>query len=61
MSFLLLILWIAVIGCIVYLIVTYIPMPPIFKTLIYILTAIAVIYILINFFGASSITLPTYR
>lgn len=46
-----LILVIALVGLIVWLIVTYIPMPPIFKTVIYVICAIALILFLLRYVG----------
>ncbi len=46
-----LILVIAVVGLLVWLITTYIPMPPIFKTVIYVICAIALILFLLRTFG----------
>lgn len=56
-----LIIWIALIGLIVYLVTTYIPMAQPFKTLIYVIAAICVILLLMNVFGLSDIPLPSMR
>jgi len=56
-----LILLLAVVGFIVYLIVTYIPMPPIFKTGILVLVAICIILYLLQVFGIGDIPLPRAR
>ncbi len=47
------ILTIAILGLIVWLVVTYIPMPPVFKTVILIIAAIFVILVLLNVLGIS--------
>ena len=46
---------IAVVGLLVWLITTYIPMPPVFKTVIYIICAIVLILWLLRAFGAYDI------
>lgn len=46
-----LILTIALLGLIVWLITTYIPMPPIFKTVIWVVVAVVLIIYLMNVFG----------
>ena len=51
MDLILLVLVIALIGFLVYLITTYIPMPPIFQTAIQIIVVIALILYLIHRFG----------
>ena len=56
-----LILVLALVGLIVYLITTYIPMPPIFITIIYVITAVVLILLLMNVFGISDIPLPRAR
>jgi len=53
-----LILTLAVVGFIVYLIITYIPMPQIFKTGILVIVAICVILYLMQIFGFRDIPLP---
>jgi predicted membrane channel-forming protein YqfA (hemolysin III family) len=53
-----LILTLALLGLIVYLITTYIPMPPIFKTVIYVIVAVVIILYLMRVFGISDIPLP---
>jgi len=50
-----LILTLAVVGFLVYLITTYIPMPPIFKTVIYVIVAIIVILYLMRVLGIADI------
>lgn len=50
-----LILTIALVGLIVYLIVTYIPMPEVFKTIIYVVVAIFLILYLMRIFGIADI------
>lgn len=51
MDLLMLILMLALVGFLVYLIVTHIPMPPIFKTAIQIIVVVAIILYLIRRFG----------
>jgi hypothetical protein len=50
-----LILAIAVIGLIVWIITTYIPMPPIFKTVIYVICAIVAVLLLLRLLGIGDI------
>jgi hypothetical protein len=56
-----LIITLALVGLIVYLITTYIPMPPIFKTVIYVIVAIVLILYLMRVFGIADIPLPSAR
>ena len=56
-----LVLTLAVIGFIVYLIVTYIPMPQIFKTGILVIVSICVILYLMQVFGFGDIPVPHVR
>lgn len=58
---LMLILTLAILGFLVYAITTYIPMPPIFKTGIYIIAAICVILYLANVFGFADLPVPRLR
>jgi hypothetical protein len=53
-----LILTLAFIGLIVYLIETFIPMPQVFKVIIYAIVAICLILWLMHVFGVSDIPLP---
>ena len=53
MDLVMLVLVIALVGFLVYLITTHIPMPPIFKTAIQIIVVIALILYLIRRFGGS--------
>jgi hypothetical protein len=53
-----LILTLAICGLIVWAIITYIPMPPIFKNAILIIVAICVILYLIQAFGVADIPIP---
>lgn len=55
MGLLTLVLTIAIIGLIVYLITTYIPMPPIFVTIIYVVVAICLIVMLMRILGVADI------
>ncbi len=56
-----LIIVLALVGLIVYLITTYIPMPPIFKTVIYVIVAVCLILYLMQVFGIADIPLPRAR
>lgn len=51
MDLIMLVLVIALVGFLIYLITTHIPMPPIFKTAIQIIVVIAIILYLIRRFG----------
>lgn len=53
-----LVITLALVGLIVYLIVTYIPMPPIFVTIIYVIVAIVLILYLMRVFGIGDVPLP---
>ncbi len=53
MDLIILILGIALIGVCVYGITTYFPMPPIFKNIIYIVAAVALVLFLIRQFGGN--------
>lgn len=53
MDLIILVLGIALIGVIVWAVTTYVPMPPIFKTLIYIVAAVALILWLVRHLGSS--------
>ncbi len=56
-----LILTLALAGLIVYLIVTYVPMPPIFKTVIMVVAAICLILYLMWAFGIADVPVPQWR
>jgi len=56
-----LILTLALLGLIVWLITTYVPMPPIFKTIIYVIVAVVLILYLMSIFGVGDIPLPRVR
>lgn len=56
-----LILTLALVGLIVWLIITYIPMPQPFKTIILIIVAICLILWLMNVFGIGDIPVPHLR
>ena len=56
-----LILLLALVGFIVYLITTYIPMPPVFKTVLYVVVAIALSLYLMTVLGISDIPVPRLR
>jgi len=56
-----LILTLALVGLIVYLIITYIPMPPIFKTAILVIVAVFMIIYLMGVFGIADIPIPKLR
>ena len=53
-----LILTLAIIGFIVYLLTTYVPMPAIFKTVIYVVVAVFVIVWLMGVLGVGDIPVP---
>ena len=53
MDLILLVLGLALVGCLVWAIETYIPMPAPFKLAIRIVVAIAIIFYLLRYFGAS--------
>jgi hypothetical protein len=53
-----LILLLALVGFIVFLLTTYIPMPPIFKTCIYVLVAVCLLLYLLQVFGVGDVPLP---
>jgi hypothetical protein len=56
-----LILTLALLGFLVYVITTYVPMPDIFKKLIYVITAIVVVLYLLRAFGVGDIPVPQVR
>lgn len=56
-----LVLTLALLGLIVYLITTYIPMPSIFKTAIYVIVAVVLILYLMRVFGISDVPIPSLR
>jgi hypothetical protein len=56
-----LILALAFVGFIVYLIVTFIPMPQVIKTAILVLVAICMIYYVMGAFGIVDIPIPRMR
>jgi len=56
-----LILTLALVGLIVYLIVTYIPMPQPFKTIILVIVAVCLILYLMGVFGIADIPVPHLR
>lgn len=56
-----LILTLAVVGFLVYLITTYIPMPSIFKTVIYAIVAIVVILYVLRLVGFVDLPVPHLR
>lgn len=53
MDLIILVLLLAIIGCAVWAITTYIPMPPVFKTVITVVVVVAVILFLLRRLGAS--------
>jgi predicted membrane channel-forming protein YqfA (hemolysin III family) len=55
------ILTLALLGCVVYMVIAYVPMPAPMKTLIYIILVIFVIYYLMSIFGIADIPLPRVR
>lgn len=56
-----LIITLAFCGLIVYLIVTYIPLPPIFRTVILVIAAICLILFLMSAFGIMDVPVPRVR
>ena len=52
MDLLWLVFWIAMLGCGVWVITTYIPMDPIFKRIIYVIVALALFIYLMRRFGS---------
>lgn len=56
-----LIITLALLGLIVWAITTYIPMPPVFKTVIYIVAAVCLIMLLMRAFGVVDIPVPQIR
>ncbi len=52
MDLIVLVLGIAIIGFIVWILTTYVQMPPIFKSIIYVVAAIALMLFLVRQFGA---------
>jgi predicted membrane channel-forming protein YqfA (hemolysin III family) len=56
-----LILTLAVLGFVVWLIQTYVPMPAPFKTVIYVVVALVLILYLLSVFGIGDIPLPRAR
>jgi peptidoglycan/LPS O-acetylase OafA/YrhL len=54
-----LIIWIALLGLLVYLITTYVPMAQPFKIVIYVIAAIFVILLLMNTLGISDPAIPS--
>jgi len=59
MGLLTLVFTIAIIGLIVYIITTYIPMPPIFQTVIYVIVAIVLILLLMRVLGVADIPITS--
>jgi len=53
MDLILLVLWLSIIGFVVWALTTYIPMPPIVKTAIYVATAIVIILFVARQFRGS--------
>ncbi len=56
-----LILTLALVGLIVWLITTYIPMPAPFKTIIYVIVAVCLILYLMSVFGIVDVPVPRLR
>ncbi len=56
-----LILTLALVGCLVYLITTYIPMPAVFKTAIYVICAVVIIVYLMRVLGIADLPIPKVR
>lgn len=55
------ILTLAIIGFLVYMVTTYIPMPDPFRTIIYVITAVCVVLYLMQVFGVSDLPIPRVR
>jgi hypothetical protein len=55
------IIYIALVGVVVYLIVTYVPMPQIFKTIIMVVAALFVILWLIQMLGLTGPSFPRFN
>lgn len=60
-SLLTLIVYIAILGLVIWGITTFIPMPPAFKTLIYVIVAIVALLILLQFVTGGAPRLPMLR
>lgn len=56
-----LVLTLALLGLIVYLVTTYIPMPAVFKTIIYVIVAVVLIIYLMRVLGVGDIPIPQWR
>jgi hypothetical protein len=56
-----LILMLAILGFVVYLVQTYVPMPPVFKMVIYVVVAVVLILYLMRVFGVADIPIPQAR
>jgi hypothetical protein len=56
-----LVIKIAIAGLIVYAIITYVPMPQLFKTAILIISLILLLFYLMQVFGISDIPIPRFR
>ena len=56
-----LILTIALLGLVVWLVTTYIPMPAPFKTIIYVIAVVILLLYLIQVFGFVDMPIPHYR
>ncbi len=56
-----LILILAVVGFLTYLLITYVPMPPAFRTAIIVIVVIALILYLVQLFGLTQIPVPRVR
>jgi hypothetical protein len=52
------VIMLAIVGLVIYLITTYIPMPQIMKTIILVIVALCVILWLMNIFGLGDIPIP---
>lgn len=56
-----LIITLAIVGFVVYLVTTFIPMPPIFKTVIYVIVALVLIVYLMGVLGLADLPVPRVR
>jgi hypothetical protein len=61
MSLIAMIIWVALIGVVVWLIITYVPMPPVFKTVIIVIAVLAIILWLISILGLTGPTIGPIR
>jgi hypothetical protein len=58
MSLIMVVIWIALLGLAVWALTSYVPMPPVFRTIIIVVAALVVILWLIQLFGVMGPTVP---